>query len=212
MASGNIDALLDQMDNDIPNNCCVCLSIIENLLILSCGHHTCLKCADILINSNKTINCPTCQIQLTINIKKLLASALLDPLKKLNFYHNISIGDILWGYRGSGHNWLYSKENCDIIENAYQQFENTSDNDEHGDESDDENSDENGENDGINKNTVEIIINMNGSNKIYVINFDKQIQYPKNTPHYKRKIFTFTLKSKRDLEKNKIIGVAGQLL
>lgn len=189
----NIDSLLDQMDDATTNNCCQCLCNSNYLLKLSCDHSICLDCSNHLIESNSTTNCPQCRTILVKRIDVFFAEYMTNPIIKLAHYHKINIGDMVWAYKGNGHHWLYSKEHCDQIEGAFEQFDETDTSDGELDE-------------------LEITININDQPEIYVIDFQAMEQYQKNAPHKRRGVFSFELKSKKDLTKNKIIGVAGSLL
>jgi hypothetical protein len=198
-ANNNIDALIEQNDIDTNDTCCHCLSS-ESLFKISCQHFICLACCELLIKKNKYTNCPQCATKLSTDLQTIFMSAISNPMTKLSYYHNFSVGDIVWAYNGNGHNWLYSKEISDQIQDAYLAYDNQS-NDSSNESDDDESN-----------STVEINIMINNKPEIYVIDFGTVTQYPKNNPNKSRGILTFKLDSVKDLKKNKIIGVAGQLL
>lgn len=185
--SDNIDELINQIDTIDPEQCCYCHSNtnFSTMLTLSCSHQLCLCCTEELVNQNNINQCPTCHINLITPISQLFS----NPLIKLEYHHNILPNEMVWAYKGQNHNWLYTKDISDQIEEAYKIFD---------------------EDDSQSK--INIIIKTNGVDQIYVVDFSSMAQYPKKFPHKKRNIFPFMLKSKKDLDKNRIIGVAGNLL
>ena len=187
-----IDDLIDQIDDGENSDICVkCVCHANHLFNMSCGHLVCMACIETLIDENNYKACPSCHNILTKNLHKLYSDFLADPVAKLSYFHNINIGDILWLYGGNSHNWLYSKEHCDLLNEAFENYETSNDS---------------------NVSTKELQIQMETHVETYVINFDTQKQYPKNTPDKKRNISSFTFNSLSDLKKKKIIGIAGKLL
>ena len=186
-----IDTLIDQIDqHDNVDTCGKCLCAATDLLKTSCNHIICMECSEAAINANEYKTCPICNINLTKNIHKLFTEYLNNPVNKLRYYHDIHIGDMLWYYNGNGHNWLYSNEHSKIIEAAYHQYlDNISA-----------------------PSTVEIDIQIGNQVQIYIIDFENNNQYSKKDPNKKRDIACFKLTTLNDLKKNKIIGVAGNLL
>ena len=190
-----IDILIDQIEeNDNIDTCAKCLCATANLLKTACNHTICLECIETSINENDYNNCLVCKAILPKNLHKMFKDYLDNPLNKLSYYHNMVLGDTLWYYEGNGHNWLYSKEHCIEIEEAYAIYDD--------DESDNVTPPD----------SLEIQINIGGKIDIYVINFSILKQYSKNSPTKKRNISCFKLNTINDLKKNKIVGVAGQLL
>lgn len=187
-----VDDLITQIDqNDTVPVCNKCLYATPDLVKTSCNHFLCLSCMEKAIETGEYKKCLICNIDLTKNIHKLFTDYLVNPMNKLSYYHDIHTGEMVWYYEGKGHNWLYSKEHCRELEDAYQLYEDSDD----------------GENE-----TCEIEIPIGSGTEVYVINFSSLTQYPKNDPSKKRKISCFALNSISDLRHNKIIGIGGKLL
>ena len=192
-SDNNLDTFIDQIDNNTKiHTCCKCLCFSNHLLEMSCNDFICLECCENMINENNYKNCPNCNTFLTKNIHKIFSDFMTNPLIKLEYYHDISIDDMVWAYGGNGHNWLYSKENCNQIEAAYKLFESNNNSDQ--------------------ISTIDIQIKMGNKTETYQLDFNEMEQYPKNNRNKSRIITSFKLKSINDLKKNKIIGVAGKLL
>lgn len=192
IASENpIDTLLDQIDqHDNIETCGKCLCAVTDLLKTSCNHTICLECSEAAINASEYKTCPICNVNLNKTIHKLFTDYLANPVNKLRYYHDINIGDMLWYYNGNGHNWLYSKEHSAQIEDAYDEYTNDTDS----------------------PSTVDIDIQIGNQVQTYVIDFKNNNQYSKKDPNKKRGVVCFKLNTLNDLKKNKIIGVAGNLL
>jgi len=185
-----IDDLIDQInDSEESNTCSKCLCQSKYLFKMSCTHFICLECVELLINENNYKSCPLCAAVLQKNLHKIYGTFLIDPVAKLSYYHGINIGDVLWYYGGNGHNWLYSKDQCQQLTTAYNNYKLL-----------------NGEN------STELQIQIGNNFETYVIDFDSNTQYPKNTPNKQRDIFHFTFKVVADLKRNKIIGITGKPL
>lgn len=184
-----IDTLIEQIEEQSVSTCGKCLCGTTNLVKTSCNHTICLECVESLIDNNEHNNCPVCKGQLQKNLHKIFTEHLGNPLNNLQYYHDMIIGDVLWYYEGNGHNWLYSKEHSIDIDDAFAKFE-----------------------EGEGPPTTEIKIEINGKTETYIINFDTNKQYPKNSPNKKRGVSCFKLNSINDLKKNKIVGIAGKLL
>lgn len=184
------DTVIEQIEqNDKPITCEKCLCGTTNLLKTSCNHTICLECIESLIEAKDYTHCTICQGLLQKNLHKMFTEYLANPLNNLQYCHDMVCDDILWYYEGNGHNWLYSKENCIDIDDAFQKYN---------------------QDDG--PSTLEIKIDLNGKSETYIVDFENKKQYPKNAPNKKRGISYFKLKSINDLKKYKIIGVAGKLL
>ena len=187
--SNPIDNLIDQIDqNTNTNSCCKCLCQSDHIFTISCGHLICLECIEILIDENNYKKCPLCDHLLTKPLQKIYSDFLADPVAKLSYYYNIHIGDVLWWYGGNSHNWLYTKDQCEQLNSAFHNYEE-----------DDEDE-------------VELQIQTGSSMQVYVVDFERLIQWPKTTPDKQRPVSHFKFKSASDLKKNKIIGIAGKLL
>lgn len=188
--TGNpIDDLVDDFDDNDEINaniagCCACGNETKKLFDISCHHSICMDCMEQLIDDGLYKNCPACQSPLAKNLHKIFSEFLINPVSKLSYYYDFNIGDKLWCYAGNGHNWLYTKDQCDKINRA----------------ADDDDP------------TFDLDIQVGNHVETYVIDFDVEIQYQKNNPDKKRSIWCFTFHSLADLKKNKIIGVGGKLL
>jgi len=192
MLDNPIDNLLYQIDNEELQSCSKCKYQTKCLFKISCNHYICVKCIENSIDNCDYNLCPICNQILTKNLHDIFSEFLNDPISKLSYYHDINIGDIVWLYSGNGHNWLYSYENCSILNAAFDIYLSS---------------------DTYQANSkVELQLNIGGNVESYIVDFDEQIQYPKNSYNKKRNISTFKLKSVSDLRKNKIIGIAGKLL
>ncbi len=197
--TNSIDNLIDQIDqidqndqNNTINLCIKCMTVPNNLFKLSCNHLICIGCIENLIDNDNYKNCPGCNVVLTKNLYKVYSKFLADPIAKLEYYHNIKLGDNLWWYGGNDHNWLYSKNQTDHISNAYNSYINEDDDDD--------------------DHEIELQIQVGQTLQTYIIDFENEIQYQKSMPSKKRPIGIFKFKSFSDLKKNKIIGIAGKLL
>ena len=183
-----IDDLVDEFDdNEIhgqTSGCCKCSDETKKLFPISCQHLICLDCIEELIDEGQHKKCPLCQSILTKNLHKIFSEFLINPVSKLSYYYDFNLNDKLWCYTGNGHNWLYTKEQCDEINDAMD-----SDNP-----------------------CFELNIKIGNHMETYVIDFDDGVQYPKNNPNKRRSIWQFQFNSLSDLKKNKIIGVAGKIL
>ena len=169
------------------NSCAKCSEQFSHLFTLSCVHEICMECMETLIDENKYTQCPTCHNVLTKTLHQIYSDFLGNPLAKLSCYHDIRVGDELWYYGGNGHNWLYSKDQCVIINNAYDEYEND---------------------DGATK--VELQIQMGNIVQTCIIDFDTDTQYLKTSPNKKRPISHFEFTDLSDFENNKIVGIAGK--
>jgi hypothetical protein len=187
--SSSIDNLIDQIDqNHDLNVCAKCLCASDNLFILTCNHFVCLECIEKSIDDNNYKNCPSCNSILTKNLHKIYSGFLADPVAKLAYYHDIRIGNIVWCYGGNDHNWLYSKDHSNQLNDAYKLYEMDEDKD----------------------NILELQIGQNMPT--YIIDFNEMVQYQKMAPNKRRPVSFFKFRSLSDLKKNKIIGVSGKLL
>lgn len=207
--SNPIDDVIDQIDENSveeENSCIKCTEQPDQLFKLSCNHLICIKCVESLIDQNEQNVCPLCHQTLTKNLCKLYSDFLANPVAKLSYYHDINVGDTLWAYGGNGHNWLYSKEHCDHLNDAHEQFQNSENNDHSSNsasDSDDSESD---------FSATELLIQTGNSMVTYIIDFDLGVQYPKNSPNRHRNIFSFVFNTAADLKTYKIAGVAGKAL
>lgn len=187
MLEGNIDSLLDQISDNTVNvvNCCECGVYSQFLIKLECKHLICADCAGTFVSENNFKKCPSCGITLSKNIEKHYRDYISNPLINLITNHSINIGEFVWAYSGgSGHYWLYCADHIKQLEEA----------------------DSNGDS------LVELEIALPSGTEIYVVDLDQMKQYPKNSPSKKRFVTKFLLQSKKDLSKNKIIGINGKFL
>lgn len=186
-----IDDLVDQLDmNETVKTCDRCLHHSKYLFNLSCCHVVCMECIEKLVKEDCTDNCPLCQQTLLKKLSTIASNFFSNPLSRLEYYYGMNVGDILWAYSGNNHNWLYTKEQCEKINSAFDRFLESSESD----------------------SFIELKAKVGDVDEIYIIDFDSLIQYPKKNPQAKRKILAFELNSLTDLKKNKIIGVAGKYL
>lgn len=184
---------------EIDTQCCVC-SKLEGFK-LSCSHTLCAKCASDKINENQIISCPKCGIICQDDIKTLFDTYMSVPINKLFVDHDFIQDDVLWTYSGFRENkWLYTREQCITIENAYKNFLDLND-DESSNSSVDESND-------ISEFNLSVTINNNTTT--YILNFDNMDQHPLNDSTKKRNLDRFLLCSYDDITNNNIIGVAGK--
>src|SRR5437016_3212073 len=119
-----IDNLIDQIDQSTDtNSCCKCFCQSDHIFSMSCNHIICLECMETLIDDHNYKNCPSCNCILTKTLHNMYSDFLADPVAKLSYYYDIHIGDKLWWYGGNGHNWLYSKDQCDQLNSAFQAYQ-----------------------------------------------------------------------------------------
>ena len=152
-------------------------------VILPCNHYLCINCVDNLISQNICQKCPACDGQCT-NLAEIKSNYKLSKIKDYGF----NIGDTVWFYSGRGHNWLYGKEHCIKLNQAYNLY--------------------------VNKqtflHTIEIQIFINNNYQTYIIDFDNMCQYPNTNMNIKRKIGYFKLSCHSVFIDNDIVGVSGQ--
>jgi len=153
---------------------------------MSCSHHICLDCADNLVDQGLVYSCPGCGILLIEKLGQLFEQAMSNPMTRLSYCYEFSEGDRVWCYGGNQHNWLYSKEHCDLINEGYDE-------------------------DGDDPYFVNIDIDVNGNVITYVIDVTNGEQYPENAPQKVRPVTNFIL-DRENLALHKIIGVAGTKL
>jgi hypothetical protein len=182
----NIDPIADLIDQiDEANEICAkCTTQTKHLQQLSCNHVVCMDCIISGIPVYDNTKCLVCQSVLTQSLDKIHADFFGSIVSKLSYYHNINIGDILWYYCGNNHNWLYTHENCLILEKSSE--------------------------DSLSE--IELNILIDGVNAPYTIDLDKMVQYPKNSSNKQRRIENFEFRSLSDLRKHNIGGVAGKLI
>ena len=196
MEPNQIDLLVDQIDNDYDRTCDKCIYQTKFLNKVSCNHFICLGCSEELTNSNKYTTCPVCQSDLKEDLKAIFSRAMKNLITKLDYCYQMQVEDILWYYCGNSHNWLFSRNHCEILNNAFIEYAKDKQ-----------------------KTTVEIQLEtlsatetVPAGGETYVIDFTSLCQYPKNNPKKKRTVSYFKLKGASDLRKNKIVGIAGKLI
>ena len=166
------------------NACIKCnLNKESALLKLSCGHILCEFCIQKFIGQTQSDFCPKCSVSLASNMQTLLMTH-----KKSNSSFNP--GDILWTYEGrNGNQWLYTKDQCDLIESSFTQYE-MHDSDTLMD---------------ISLFTLDI----NPGNS-YILDFEEMVQYPSNDSTKKRSLNRIIYGSEDDIVDNNIVGISGK--
>lgn len=162
-------------------------------IILSCGHFLCFNC----VNEYSPNICPMCNSILIKNVSDIQINTNLElnmsqgndlhKYIKLAYLYDIHKNDILWYYKGNGHNWLYTKKQSNQLVHGYEQYK-------------------------INNDLYIVEFQIINISKTYIVDFNKMIQYPKDNVNKIRKISFFKLEKESDLSKNKIFGIAGQIL
>jgi len=188
MSVPNFDALINQVDSIQSNICANCAYLSYHIIKLSCNHQFCLDCCHEFVKNDQP-TCPKCQTPSPNDFRMLVNKYLSNPVNKLSYLYNISLGSTLWAYTGRNQKWLYSKEILEQIEAAYIEFVQSTD-------------------ETLSQVEIEIIANNNP--EIYVIDFNDMVQYPKNVNHKYRKIIRFTFKTGNELERYNIVGIAGR--
>lgn len=111
-----------------------------------------------------------------------------DPMSGIARDHDMHVNDTLWFYGGrNDNNWLYNKPHCIKLTQAYNLYM-----DGH-----------------TNNSTTQIQVFQNNNNKIYIIDFEKMVQYPIDDRKRKRNIGMFKLQGIEDFESNQIVGISG---
>ncbi len=166
------------------SKCTRCQVDVDFPVILPCNHYLCINCADDLISQNICKNCPTCNGQCDILAEIKPKYYYLAGLKNYGF----NIGDTVWFYGGRKHNWLYNKEHCIKLNQAYSLYINQQ----------------------TFSHTTEINISVNNNYQTYIIDFDNMCQYPNNNMDKKRQIGYFKLSYDNAFIDNNIAGISGQ--
>lgn len=176
--------------------CAKCSNIGEFGFHISCNHYICLDCAQLLIDNNDYKTCPLCKNTLATNLHTIFADFLISPVGKLIYHYDFLINDTLWYYAGNNHNWLYSKEDCNILNNAFMEYQDKVD--------------DTSDSDSISEDISKCELTVGPNSETYVIDFNKEIQYPKKFPNKVRTVSNFVFNNMNSIDNKKIIGVAGQ--
>lgn len=176
--------------NTLGNFCEKCLKYDKFYDELSykfeCDHTICVECISKEIQNNNLSKCGICAKNINLNLKQIYDELNLIPIVNLKYNYGFNFENPLWLYflNTSNKKWLYSKNHNDLINAAYNCYK-------------------------LNQiHNFEIDIN----NKLYIIDFKNNKQYPKNFPNKFRTIKMLNLNSSEDITNNNIVGVAGVYL
>ena len=145
--------------------CAICLQNCVHPIKLQCEHIFCYLCAKGVANQSQT--CPLCRQDISFS---LIDHPNLVNSSDQNISNDDKTNDYSWFYEGRNGWWEYEERLVSEIEEAYQQSKNdslTADN-------------------GITSNNslAQFLI----AGYVYVIDFDRMVQYQKDNPNRQRKI------------------------